>query len=372
MENTLDNKASERAMIEQSLVAIKQHEHHMESRYRFFIDELTHLLKGLSVNKKTGHQIAQQLQLIEQTIDEQTSAIAKYTAQGQDDEARALALKTHSLHLQAKALNDLLSVLNGEKQLYDEDGQTTDSFKEAVFVLRPDLKIVKDSYGTEHLIGIHQTLDSLSIEDKAEAQKKFTKLKPDISSVKHLVQHNYHLEKQFHNQRVIATYARATSLKNDTRLMNNAEAKAKATQASIMVEMNKLPPNLHKIAGMYASMPSPSGSSSTAKAPTLTLRTLRDAYKTMINDPSRQHINQFAANINYLYGQKGNNSLKMLEKIIPGRPISPETMKFLERNTPNLTLTTINSPKPGYPSKKDHQEATYKSPTPLNTKPWSI
>lgn len=369
LEHTLHDKTSELALVEQGLITIKQHELEMESRYHLLVNDLAHMLERLPIANQSSEHITQELKTIEQTINTNTDKIAQCIVDGKHEDARQLALKTNSLHLQTKALKDMLSVLNGEKKLYDEDGQTTDSFKSAAFVLRPDLKIVKDSYGTQHLIGVHQMLDDLSIEGKAEAQKKFTRLRPEISSVKHLVQHNHHLEKQFHNQRVIAAYARATSLKDEVSLMHNALAKAKATQASIMVEMSKSPPNMNKIAGMHASMPSPSGSSSRAKAPVCSLQTLQDSYKKMLNSPSRQNIQYFTTNLNQLYGQQSDDILKNLNKIKPGLPISPAMMRYLERSLPNLTLTTINRPQPGYPSKKDHQEVAYTSPNPFNTKP---
>jgi len=359
----LNDKFLELEFHNRELLSIHQHGIAIEERYSSLekcLGELDLFSESHLLAPKRAHQtIKDRISELENTLNTQADAISQAIADNKTTEAQQLMLEHNGLHLQIAGLKDILAILNEEKILYNEDGQKTSSYKDAAFILTPNLKVVKDGAGKYYLIGAKQSLDDLSDVEKARAQTKFDRLKPEISSVKNLVQHNCKLEKEFHGERLLSAERRGQTLQGEIRLLRNQLNLVKAAQANITAELKKQNPDVKKTVHLQHAMPNAPTGASINRTPTLTpQQALKQALVEMHKNPNQQTINNVTTNLTNVFGKVDVSVRQVLNRVIPGRPIP-----LAVRNSLDRTIFKLKSP-------TELPDPTYDStPSPFKTKP---
>ncbi len=122
--------------------------------------------------------------------DAEASEIKQLVDDGKLVAAKEKINALNAKNLQIGTLKDMLSVVKGDKVMFNKDGVQVSSFKDADYVVPNDKKIVKE--GQEYyLLGKNE---KLSDENRARAKLDFERAKPEMSSVKNLISSNKELE----------------------------------------------------------------------------------------------------------------------------------------------------------------------------------
>ena len=310
--------------------------------------EAASLQDKLSVREGSIKTIQTTIKKVTQQINADAEEIGKLLETGDTkDERRARELmeKCNERNLEIATLQDLVSVLKGDKTLCKEDGTPATSFSDADLILPKGNKIVEKD-GKYLLLRANQTLDDMSKDDQNEAAKKFLQLKPEMMGVNKLVKHNHSLEKieyvaqkeplDKENHRMQKDILLLANQLKHMQAAANTEALLKQPQTSHTVKMSPLSSKLTPMA-----------------TPTLApnQQCFSDSYKHMLqlmrNNPS-------VTSINWLKTSLATDKTGLLTKVNglrPGMPIPPETMKLLLRghaweNNNNLANTTPESTAP--------------------------
>lgn len=253
---------------------------------------------------------------------------------------RALQQQNHRLRLGIEGLKDIEDVHNLAKKFFTADGEETDSHHKAAFVLRPDLKIVKEN-GVFYLIGANQDLNSLSLEAKNEARQQFDTLEPQLCTVKNHVDQKYQYDK-----RQLRTLERHfDTLEEEITLITQQLDHLKGVQKNLVGELNKHVPKLQQTPNTPTVSPN-----MTAPSPTPTPNMPRP----VPGMPPRMTLAQALQALENL--QRAPNSLaqQQLERQLLttfGRPITLAMLNSLNRSLyPQFTRPTdrpelANAPK---------------------------
>ncbi|MDP1603868.1 MAG: hypothetical protein Q8M03_11450 [Legionella sp.] len=346
----LSGKQNDLAAFTRELASIAKQGIAIGMRYQTFEESLKELevfhemvLEPTTDFKKATANIESKIQGIEEALIKQVDEIQVLIVANKDEEAHTLGIKHQGLHLQVGGLKDMLDVIHHKKFLFDAEGEPCHSFKDAAFILTPDLKVVKDANNVHYLIGVTQNISALDDpESRQHAKNRFDKLQPEISVVENLVKHNYKLEKDFHNDRLKSAEKRGVTpdavskLHAEITLLGNQLAQIKAAQSNVIAEMNKPVPDVQKAQGMQSA--TPSNTPSANKAPVYTVETCKLALQAMENNPTSTTIQNVITNVTNVYGQNGNDVISALGKIKAGVRIPAATMRFLERSIDRLGL----------------------------------
>ena len=111
------------------------------------------------------------------------------------EEGREKLHAFNARNLQIGTLKDYLSVVKGEKALYDKEGKLVSEFEKADYIVPKGMKLVKDPSNPDskdlYLLKEGETLNN---DNKADAKKAFERAEPEMSSVKNLVKTNRGIE----------------------------------------------------------------------------------------------------------------------------------------------------------------------------------
>lgn len=121
-------------------------------------------------------------------LEKQLTEIERLFSTGKvEDELKAMAMKSElqGLFSEIATLEDMVDVLKGKKFLFDANGNQTDSYTNAVCILSPQQRLVKDN-GKYYVIGPMQSLASMSDYDKHRAHEKFR----ETNTLDKLLHHN--------------------------------------------------------------------------------------------------------------------------------------------------------------------------------------
>ncbi|MFC3908440.1 hypothetical protein ACFORL_05040 [Legionella dresdenensis] len=134
---------------------------------------------------------------LENRISKQSEEAIQLLDDGQIEHAQKKLREANSLNLQIAGLKEMLAVIRKEKQLYDEQGELTLSFKAAKYVLSVNQKLVKEG-DKFYLIKANQTLEQLSPEEKADAHELFLKTQQQTLNLEALVNHQRQKDQEQH------------------------------------------------------------------------------------------------------------------------------------------------------------------------------
>ncbi|STX51877.1 Dot/Icm system substrate protein LidA [Legionella busanensis] len=264
----LAGKEAEIALINKELFKIDEYKETIDKRYAAFetgLDEVNQF--ELQDPTDPGNteaikdNIANRITKIENQLKEQTLAIDKLLAsENPADEKRAMDLmhEHNKLHMQLAMLKDMHDVYEGKKTLYDEHGNETRSFAEAVYILKPDQKFIKEN---NTFLLIDKNTDYKDEKWKEKAAAAFVKRKPELVVIPGLVKENKEAENKFHQERAInasSKRGRQSTLNQEINQLKNQITHLQATKASIEAELRRSNHDLKKAQRMQSSRPSDS------------------------------------------------------------------------------------------------------------------
>lgn len=351
LENMLGIKTNEIDALHQERLALHHESLLIDERHFILHDSISGLdndadLIMLNPEIAPNH-LVNRMQALNAEFHENSREISKLEAENRGPEARRLLHRNHGLRLYIDGLDDMHAVHRKEKILYTADGEETDSYKKAKYILTPDLKFVKDGAGLRYLIGAQQNLADMDESMKAQAQIRFNTLKPEICCVKNQVHHHCKREKEHHAGCVHSVNKRIDCCEKELTLIKNQHHHIRAAQANVMAEMRKLNPDMVKAANMQNAMPNVASGTSVNKTPLNPAMTLRQSMDSLQRNPNQQNINNLTANVVNAYGQVPGQLRQDLNKIIPGKPIPEPLLRSLNRSIYKLKMATdIPEPAP--------------------------
>lgn len=293
------------------------------------------------------YHLLNKMQALNVEFQENSRQISSLEAENRGHEARRLLHRNHGIRLHIDGLDDMHAVHRKEKILYTADGEETDSYKDAKYILTPDLKFVKDGAGLRYLIGAQQNLAEMDESMKAQAQIRFNTLKPEICCVKNQVHHHCKREKEHHMGCVHSVNKRIDCCEKEIILIKNQHHHIRAAQANVMAEMRKLNPDMAKAASMQNAMPNLASGTSVNKTLANPAMALRQSMDSLQRNPNQQNINNLTTNVANAYGQVPGQLRQDLNKIIPGKPIPEPLLRSLNRSIYKLKMATdIPEPTP--------------------------
>ncbi|KTD64869.1 hypothetical protein [Legionella spiritensis] len=289
--------------------------------------------------KERRQLIESRLKQLEEQLDKQVTEIDSLIEQGRDEEAMKRLHEHNGLHIQAAGLKDMLDVVKdpeekGKKILFNSEGKQVHSFKDADFIVANDKKIVKGEDGKFYLLGASQDINSMEQEDRLKAQKEFEKVRPEISSLKNLVQRNKTLEKTFHTERMQTITGQSDNLQKEILDLSNQLTQLQAAQASVANKISQLDnPSANPNMTPLPSTPTPTPSM--AKIPRVTPP---ESYRHVLNllrhnpNPSPEIVNQLKGALSSTATMSNEAFMKELNKIRPGMPGSDLAMQNMLKN----------------------------------------
>lgn len=150
-----------------------------------FVATLEHDNKPETIDK-----LQNRIARLEKTNDAEAEVIHKLVDKGEYEQARSRLDSLNAKNLQIGTLKDMMSVTKGDKEMYNNNGEQVQSFKDADFVVARDKKIVKEGE-QYYLLGKDQ---QLTYRNRGEAKEAFLYSKSQMSSVKNLVSTNRGIE----------------------------------------------------------------------------------------------------------------------------------------------------------------------------------
>lgn len=205
-----DIKPTEQSKLSTELFGLNDIIGKKEQQYKDYddnIDKAEQFIEKLPPNrddsiKSLKAEIAR-LEGTEQQAFAEVDKIDDLIAQGKDDEAHRLSEARQARVVQVAALKDMLSVAEGSKKMYGQDGNPTDSYKEARFIVPADQKLVKEGSDYFLLNALPRSNDKepyqfppLSADNKAQAGRDFQKAmqQKEISCVRDVIDSNKSIE----------------------------------------------------------------------------------------------------------------------------------------------------------------------------------
>ena len=344
LESLLGDKHSELGLLQEEKIALQQEGMYIEERHTILQESVLSLDNDSDYIKldpdNAHHYLTNRISILNLAFHENSRQISNFEAENKPHEARKLLHRNHGLRLHIDGLGDLHAVHRKEKVLYTKNGEETDSFKDAAFVLKPDLKIVRDGSGLRYLIGARQNLADMDETMKIQARNKYEALKPEICCIKNLVAHQCKREKHFHRDCLNSVDRQIECREKELTLIKNQHHHIKAAQANVLAEMNKMSPDLVKANNMQKSMPNVSSGMSVNKTLSGPDMSLRQSLNALQKNPSQQNINNVANHLTTMYGRVPGQIREDLNKIIPGKPIPEVLLRSLNRSIYKIRLAT--------------------------------
>lgn len=365
---TINQKIAASHAIADEIALIHQQSHAINQQYDKFNLMLTTFFNDHMLSVLTKEVIEHRIATINDSLEKQLIQINDLIETNNNEQVKILMHEHRGLYLQINNLRDMLAVLENEKHLSDTEGNATTSFHDAAFILTPQQRVVKDS-GIYYLIGINQTFASLDDKQKAEAQLKFERMRPEISSVKHSVQHNANLEKARNEQRLASATKRQDYLPKEITFLTKQLEQVKSTKSTLEMALKQHNPNPQFIQNLSNTTPTLSNISAMGLSIQQTLQRMQKSTQQMDIDRLKQFF--IAAN---RYSTKVQNEMA---KIVVGKPLQSKTFEFLlkyatpgaiskEAVTPNLKASMA----PNLDSKGLDRHPHNTAPSPFKIKPY--
>jgi effector protein LidA len=328
LQDELDKKLAEAAklekQLEKELLKIKNKTDVINYKYGTYTTHVTQIYAAvhgiLPSTTISPEQLQGKIQALTSMLEKLTEKlqldakeITLFVDRGEIDKARSLMLNSNARNLEVGVLKDILAVIRGDKVLYNAQGQVTTKLKDAEFILPKNKKLVVDN-GKYYLLKADQKFEDLTVEEKAQGEKAFLRLQPEIMGVKQLIARNKKLE-MGQDQKKDQLLSRSEAMQHEIELLAGQLAQLQAARAGVVMKMQE--------AGFTAPVPTPS-----PKA----VHSLADGYRRMLhlmrNCPSPDAIKWLKASHEGLEWVPYRTALNALQ---PGKPIPPALMTQLLR-----------------------------------------
>lgn len=176
--------------------------------------------------------IENQMEQLEEEIDSQLAQFDRLFHQHRDDEAMELTTVIQGLFAKVASWQEFIDFYAGRKRMCNEKGEETQFIADAHFFLTPKQKIVLYN-GKYYLLASNQEFASLNNEEMAKAELNYKNAKPNIASIKNLLQSNKGIETTLQQQKLDKAEADKTKLANEIKLLKNQQTDLQADAARI-------------------------------------------------------------------------------------------------------------------------------------------
>lgn len=356
----LQNKLAASELLEKALAAITPQHKETEAKYKTFnsnLDKAEDVFAKIAApvrsatsptpKEPTFEEVAQKTQSkINELSDEVEKTIPKINElldADKLDEARALMTESNAQRLQIASLNEMLTMYKAGNKLVEKDDK--------IYVLRLD-----------------QTLDDMSAEDIAAAEKHYKNMSPSEMGIKALVKHNQTLETAKYH----ALSAQSEKMQKDILLLADELTAAQNKRAQAELALKPTPTNspavkMSPLPSATAPTPAPSPKSSRSISDEeLAGNSYEHVIRLMRNNPTPEAIKRLKESIAHF--DTSSELKKQLNDLKPGVDIPMSAM--------NNILENIRKTRPGEFRLPDEianeaKNPTATAPTPFKTRPAS-
>ena len=352
-ERLLDNKILASKTCEDALVALELRRAFSATKYKHYNTHLALAYDDLAqwalLPTLTVSDVQQKIQILTKQLNATVDEIQNLLEEGKDKEdmfhEKMAISNAQNLHI--AMLMDMISVIEGRKFLYTQNGIRTQNFNEAEFIIAAEKKIVfKDS--KYYLLNADKDIENLSHEDKQAGEEAYLRYRPEIMGVKPLVKHHQQVEQDEHSKSHALLSSSNDTIQQEILLLANQLTQIQAARANIETSL--------------IAAPTPTMTAS----PNTTTKGLSTSYSHMLLSmkPTKRSIDWLKTNIDKIAEPK----LKAeVNKLTPGKPIPPTLLtQLLARR--DLGLLWLNPSKPDI-AKTD---LTPYAATPARTTPFSV
>ncbi len=175
-------QALQRAQEEHSK-ACKRYDHYDEN-----IKTVDRFIETLDPKNKpqTLKALQGRIDALEIPMNAEADVIKKLVDQEKYDEARLKIDQMNAKNLQIGTLKDMMAVVNGQKEMYNKQGEKVGLFKDADFIVPSDKQLIKEGEKF-YLLGKDEPLTDAN---RNAAEQAFLRAEPELSSVKNLIAAN--------------------------------------------------------------------------------------------------------------------------------------------------------------------------------------
>lgn len=359
IEQLLDSRLLESELLEEALAKLEKLTLLTTKKYAHYntvlntaYQEITELMMTPTLSIVNAQQ---KIATLTSEIDLDTNEISMLLEQGRDDDAREKMEFSNARNLYIAMLVDMVSVIEGHKFMYTQNGKKTTNFHEAEYIVAKQNRLIF-SDGKYYLVETSKTAEDLTIEDKITGEAAFLRLRPEIVGVKQLVMKNQQAEQSEHVNTKAKLLTRSEVLQQEILFLANQLTQIQATRADMAIPLN-------------STTPTPS----MRQEPRLTPNTSHDrglsgSYSHMLVSmrPTKQQIDWLKTEVEHTAKPKLKTAVN---KLSPGAPIPQAVLQQLLTNR-YLGRLWLNPNLPKIDKTDLGPNAT--TPTPYSTRPKPI
>ena len=355
IEKSLQSKLQDAEKLEEKLAKINQKGELMTAKYACYdklldlkYEEMSHITDG---SPSVISKIKTDIEVITKQIYADAQKISELLDTGTDEDelaARQLMEESNARNLQVAILEDMLSVLSGDKTLCKEDGSPATSFADADLIVPKANKVVEkngiyyllnledklvEKNGICYLLKANQKLDDMTLDAQKDAAnhaaEEYLQLKPEMTGVKKVVEHNRGLEQEIYLSEKNSVYAESDRMQKDILLLaNHLELQiARANEATLAQQTSIKPaPRMTHLPSLTPSTSMAPAMSNQIPNPQWAGDSYRHILRLMRDNPSQSSINWLKTALAY---DKTPELLREINKLKPNMPIPATTMQSL-------------------------------------------
>jgi hypothetical protein len=229
----------------------------------------------------------------------------------------------------------------------------------------PENKKIIHQHGKDYLLATHQTLDTLSVEDKEQAHQAYVALKPRFEATRITVEKTRHLEREQQTAQHASLSTRSNelqqTLKQASQQLGHIQTFILQTQASIaQTKQHQTQQTIPTLKLTPSTMPQRSSKEQEQSTYATCLYRL-ELCKIRNNPAQPPHLSaQSINNLTNINSTQLQNAAAQ-QQLRPGMPISPILMQALLRYNNGTVAQQANATSP--------VQSPYKSPSPFNITP---
>ncbi|KTD59323.1 coiled coil protein [Legionella santicrucis] len=227
-DTSIDQLSKEQRILSERIEKLEKEQQLLGEKYDDYEKSLDEFYESSHIyTTGTEEQINEEIAKLNKEKDDLTETI---NATDNQQEKRPLEHKLKKCDHKIRNLEDIRSVLKGEKRFADADGRFEDengnpiTFKNAAFVLSKNQRVEKENNKC-YLLEEGQTLSAMSEVEKTKSHQMYTHAKKDLQIVRHGLHDAKKEELQLNALQLARDKAEHRMLQNQINLMQSARAK---------------------------------------------------------------------------------------------------------------------------------------------------
>lgn len=384
IDSALEAKLAESQALEDEIAELAKRGEQIAKRYNTFnfhlqaLDAHYEALAQLQTTEEKINGLENNLVQLNEKIEATRLEIDRLVTTNQDEEAFELLHELNGLNSQEADMRDKLAVLKQEKSFYNADGEAINyldaekaKFDVAQFIVSKNQQIVKKN-DQLYLLVNGQVFDSMTTEEKAQAQLSFERAKPEITNLKTVVKNNQGVETSLHSDTTVDAYKRSEAMQKEIMDLTNQHNQCQAAMASIATLMQQN--NLSLTALTMIPTPRLTPTKQNTSSPQLANPSITTSFKHVLelmkNNPTEEGIAQFKKGFVEPNGRPNEAMQKMIvNSIVPGVAISAVKMEALLRDIEKFGVPTYRLNAAPSPTPNSRAQNAPTAPNPFSTKP---